>query len=144
LRPGALEVRDSLTVHVLPFVRQEDYDRLLWCCDFNAVRGEDSFVRAQWAGRPFLWHIYEQDDDAHWVKLDAFLDLYLQGLSPAAAQALRDVWRAWNAGQDMGQSWSDVLQHWPEVTRHAEYWCQEQASQADLAAALVQFYRNWI
>jgi hypothetical protein len=44
----------------------------------------------------------------------------------------------------MGQSWFDVLQHWPEVTRHAEYWCQEQASQADLAAALVQFYRNWI
>lgn len=49
---GAVEQRGALTVQALPFVRQEDYDHLLWSCDFNAVRGEDSFVRAQWAGRP--------------------------------------------------------------------------------------------
>ncbi|WP_122563085.1 elongation factor P maturation arginine rhamnosyltransferase EarP, partial [Pseudomonas viridiflava] len=49
---GEVLHRGSLTVQVLPFVRQEDYDRVLWCCDFNVVRGEDSFVRAQWAGRP--------------------------------------------------------------------------------------------
>jgi uncharacterized repeat protein (TIGR03837 family) len=144
LQPGFLEKRGMLTVQVLPFVRQEDYDRLLWRCDFNAVRGEDSFVRAQWAGRPLLWHIYEQDDDAHWAKLDAFLELYLQGLSPAAGQALSDVWRAWNAGHDMSQSWPELLQHWPEVTEHAEHWCLEQALQADLATALVQFYLNWL
>jgi uncharacterized repeat protein (TIGR03837 family) len=117
---------------------------LLWCCDFNAVRGEDSFVRAQWAGRPLLWHIYEQDDDAHWLKLDAFLELYLKGLSPAAGEALRNVWRAWNSGSEMGQPWTELLLHWPQVTKHAERWCLEQASQADLAAALVLFYVNWL
>ena len=69
---GRVEQRGVLTVQALPFVRQEDYDHLLWSCDFNAVRGEDSFVRAQWAGRPLLWHIYEQEEDAHWVKLNAF------------------------------------------------------------------------
>ena len=26
----------------------------------NFVRGEDSFVRAQWAARPFAWHVYPQ------------------------------------------------------------------------------------
>ncbi|WP_219061671.1 elongation factor P maturation arginine rhamnosyltransferase EarP [Pseudomonas sp. UMAB-08] len=144
LHAGAVATRGALTVQVLPFVRQEDYDRLLWSCDFNAVRGEDSFVRAQWAGRPMLWHIYEQDDDAHWAKLDAFLELYVKGLSPAAGEALSNVWRAWNAGKDMGQCWPALLQHWSEVTEHAEQWCQEQASQADLAAALVQFYVNWL
>jgi uncharacterized repeat protein (TIGR03837 family) len=125
-------------------VGQEDYDRLLWCCDFNVVRGEDSFVRAQWAGRPLIWHIYEQDDDAHWAKLDAFLALYLAGLSEGARQALTEVWRDWNAGKDMTQGWNALEQHADELAAHAERWCLEQALQEDLTTALVSFYRNWI
>ena len=58
---GDHQRRGQLHVGVLPFVEQDQYDRLLWSCDFNAVRGEDSFVRAQWAGRPLLWHIYGQE-----------------------------------------------------------------------------------
>jgi uncharacterized repeat protein (TIGR03837 family) len=139
LQAGSLEKRGALTVQVLPFVRQEDYDRLLWCCDFNVVRGEDSFVRAQWAGRPLLWHIYEQDDDAHWAKLDAFLELYLAGLAADAAKALSDFWRAWNAGQEGGQSWAALNEHWTQIDSHAQNWCLQQASHADLATALVLF-----
>jgi uncharacterized repeat protein (TIGR03837 family) len=144
LQAGALHARDNLTIQVLPFVRQEQYDLLLWCCEFNVVRGEDSFVRAQWAGRPFIWHIYEQDDDAHWAKLDAFLELYLAGLSEAAGQALTQVWRDWNAGQDMTLSWQSLHIHRAELAAHAERWCLEQALQHDLTTALVQFYRNWL
>jgi uncharacterized repeat protein (TIGR03837 family) len=143
LRAGALHVCDNLTIQVLPFVRQEHYDLLLWCCDFNVVRGEDSFVRAQWAGRRFIWHIYEQDDDAHWAKLDAFLELYLAGLSEGAGQALTQVWRAWNAGQDMTQSWNTLQHYRQELAEYAERWCLEQALQDDLTTALVTFYRNW-
>ncbi len=139
LRAGMQETRGALTVQVLPFVRQEDYDRLLWCCDFNVVRGEDSFVRAQWAGRPMLWHIYEQDDDAHWVKLDAFLEHYLAGLSPDAGRALTGFWHTWNAGTACAESWHALLEHWPEITNHAERWCLQQASHVDLATALVLF-----
>ncbi|MCQ3034497.1 elongation factor P maturation arginine rhamnosyltransferase EarP [Pseudomonas syringae] len=139
LHAGAQEIRGALTVQVLPFVRQEDYDRLLWSCDFNVVRGEDSFVRAQWAGRPLLWHIYEQDDDAHWVKLDAFLEHYLAGLSPEAAKALSDFWRTWNAGEEGAESWQALLEHWSEIANHTESWCVQQASLADLATALVLF-----
>ncbi|WP_122455403.1 elongation factor P maturation arginine rhamnosyltransferase EarP [Pseudomonas viridiflava] len=142
LQVGEVLRRGSLTVQVLPFVRQEDYDRVLWCCDFNVVRGEDSFVRAQWAGRPMLWHIYQQESDAHLPKLDAFLELYLAGLSPAAGQALDAFWQAWNANQALSESWQLLSNHWPEVQRHAEQWCDEQASRTDLAAALVQFYVN--
>ncbi|WP_137817761.1 elongation factor P maturation arginine rhamnosyltransferase EarP [Pseudomonas sp. 2FG] len=144
LLAGAVKVREALTVQVLPFVRQDDYDRLLWCCDFNAVRGEDSFVRAQWAGRPLLWHIYQQQEDVHLDKLEAFLALYTEGLSPPAKAAMTGLWRAWNAGEGMGESWQALLQEWLEVAEHAEKWCLGQASQPDLAAALVQFYLNWI
>ena len=144
LAVGQVQQRGALTVQTLPFVRQQDYDLLLWSCDFNAVRGEDSFVRAQWAGRPLLWHIYEQEEDAHWVKLNAFLDVYVKSLSPPAAQAFTGLWHTWNAGADMAQSWNSLLEHWPEITAHAERWCLEQSLQADLAQALVLFYRNWI
>ena len=144
LSAGDIQVRGALTVQVIAFVRQEQYDRLLWCCEFNAVRGEDSFVRAQWAGRPMLWHICRQDEDIHLDKLDAFLELYTAAFSPAAKAAVVTLWQAWNADGDMAQSWKMLLEHWPEVTQHAEKWCLEQGLQADLATALVQFYESWI
>ncbi|EJN38812.1 PP_1857 family protein [Pseudomonas sp. GM84] len=142
LKVGDLHQRGALTVQILPFVSQDDYDRLLWCCDFNAVRGEDSFVRAQWAGRPMLWHIYVQEENAHWEKLDAFLGHYRQGLSDDAAQALMALWRAWNMGNDMGQAWQGARKHWAELQQHAHDWAARQAARPDLAKALVQFYRN--
>ncbi|MDR9753934.1 elongation factor P maturation arginine rhamnosyltransferase EarP [Pseudomonas sp. SZMC_28357] len=144
LEAGDLHVQQRLTVQVLPFVRQDQYDLLLWSCDFNAVRGEDSFVRAQWAGRPLLWHIYQQEDDVHLDKLEAFLALYTRGLSAEAKEATNGLWRAWNAGQDMSGPWLESRKHHQELAEHAEAWCLEQALQADLAAALVQFYLNWI
>ena len=74
----------------LPYCAQDDFDALLWACDLNFVRGEDSLVRALWAGQPFVWHIYPQDDHAHHAKLEAFLD-WLQ-----APSSLRQCHRVWN------------------------------------------------
>jgi len=144
LAVGDVRLRGSLTVQILPFVSQDDYDRLLWACDFNAVRGEDSFVRAQWAGRPMLWHIYVQDENAHWEKLEAFLAHYRQGLSDDAADALVALWRAWNMDHDVGQAWQAAQRHWPELQQHARDWAARQATRPDLAMTLVQFYRNWL
>lgn len=144
LRLGEPFRRGALTVQPMPFVSQDEYDRLLWCCDFNAVRGEDSFVRAQWAARPMVWHIYKQEEYAHWEKLEAFLSLYVQGLSSAAASATLSFWRAWNMEQDIADSWRQMLGHWSELAAHARAWSDEKARQADLAMALVQFHRNWL
>ncbi|MES2786790.1 MAG: elongation factor P maturation arginine rhamnosyltransferase EarP [Pseudomonadota bacterium] len=80
----------KLAVEWLPLLTQIDFDRLLWSCDLNFVRGEDSLVRALWAGKPFIWHIYPQDDDAHHAKLEAFLD-WLE-----APAGLRMFHRSWN------------------------------------------------
>ncbi|MCO6056830.1 elongation factor P maturation arginine rhamnosyltransferase EarP [Pseudomonas sp. MOB-449] len=139
LTAGARLSRGNLVIQVLPFVSQDDYDRILWSCDFNAVRGEDSFIRAQWAGRPLLWHIYRQEEDAHWDKLEAFLALYCQALSPAAAAALTESWRAWNRGEGMAAAWPALTAHWTELKAHAERWCEVQAGRTDLATGLVQF-----
>lgn len=88
--------RGALQAHFLPWLSQPDYDRLLWSCDLNHVRGEDSLVRALWARRPFVWQLYPQHDGAHHPKLEAFLDAYLSGVDAATAQALRRRFRAWN------------------------------------------------
>jgi uncharacterized repeat protein (TIGR03837 family) len=65
LQAGDCIRQGALTLRCLPFIPQTDYDKLLWSCDLNLVRGEDSFVRAQLAGKPFLWHIYPQDNNLH-------------------------------------------------------------------------------
>lgn len=144
VQPGAQFVRGNLRIQVLPFVRQEDYDRLLWCCDFNAVRGEDSLVRALWAGRPLLWHIYGQADAAHLHKLQAFLDLYLPSLPAPAAAALGNFWQSWNQGLPVGEAWTALLPHWPQIQAHARDWSARQAAQTDLAAGLAHFCTNWL
>ncbi|MDH5612025.1 MAG: elongation factor P maturation arginine rhamnosyltransferase EarP [Gammaproteobacteria bacterium] len=144
LTTGDLHSRGTLTVQIIPFLSQDDYDRLLWSCDFNAVRGEDSFVRAQWAGRPLLWHIYPQQENAHLHKLEAFLKLYSAGLSAVASAALLAQWRAWNSAQDMQESWQAILEVLPELTEQAENWCQQLAGQINISAALVNFHLNWL
>lgn len=134
----------NLRVQVLPFVRQEDYDLLLWSCDFNAVRGEDSFVRALWAGRPFVWHIYEQEEGVHLEKLDAFLCLYAAGQDEALKAPLVAFWHAWNGQGEPSDAWSMLETQLPSWGEWAQRWSRECAAKTDLAAGLVRFYTNWL
>jgi uncharacterized repeat protein (TIGR03837 family) len=83
----------DVRIQALPWLTQNDYDHLLWSCDLNFVRGEDSLVRAIWAGRPFLWQIYPQHDGAHAAKLEAFLAQATQTADPVLAAAIH--WTAW-------------------------------------------------
>ncbi|MDD2721040.1 MAG: elongation factor P maturation arginine rhamnosyltransferase EarP [Gallionella sp.] len=131
--------RGNLEVCVLPFVRQQDYDALLWACDVNFVRGEDSCVRAQWAGKPFVWQIYPQDDGVHWQKLQAFLDHYSASLSPAAAQAVQGLWQAWNGGGGAGAAWPAFDAACGEVGQRSLDWAQE-LSANNLALNLLDFF----
>ena len=136
----------------VPFVSQDRYDELLWACDVNFVRGEDSFVRAQWAGRPFVWHIYPTDDGAHWVKLSAFLARYTEGLERTQAAALTALWEAWNRGGEgsedatvrpgLAESWTAFIARREAFEAHAKVWSQRLATRPDLAAALVDFADN--
>ncbi|GAB6389753.1 elongation factor P maturation arginine rhamnosyltransferase EarP [Stutzerimonas marianensis] len=144
LQAGDRHSRGALQIAVLPFVTQNQYDMLLWSCDFNAVRGEESFIRAQWAGRPLVWHIYPQEEGAHWDKLNAFLELYLRDLDPAAADALRAFWRAWNEGVGSGAAWAGLHEHQVALREHAERWTHRQVANGDLAGKLMLFHADWL
>jgi uncharacterized repeat protein (TIGR03837 family) len=130
----------ALTVRVLPFVPQPDYDKLLWACDLNFVRGEDSFVRAQWAGKPFIWHIYPQDENLHHKKLRAFLQRYAGDLPQLAAFALR--WNGAPAGAEEGDwsaLWAGLESDGARATDRALAWHQQMLSHGDLAGNMLAF-----
>jgi uncharacterized repeat protein (TIGR03837 family) len=144
--------RREIEVFPIPFLEQDRYDQLLWACDVNFVRGEDSFVRAQWAARPFVWNIYPTDDGAHWVKLAAYLARYTAGLDRAHAAAVTGLWEAWNRGGEdessgmvppsLADGWAAFTGRLETLRAHARRWSQALEARRDLAAELVDFTDN--
>lgn len=136
---GGGDAPSALRMHYLPSLSQPDFDALLHCCDLNLVRGEDSLVRALWAGKPFIWHIYPQDDGAHAEKLAAFLDC--MGAEPA----VRQLHAAWNgvpasalgATLPAGPDWAALpLAMWQAQVQD---WRARLQAQPDLVSALIGF-----
>ena len=113
----------------LPYTDQDGFDKLLWACDLNFVRGEDSLVRALWAGQPFIWHIYPQDDNAHHAKLEAFLD-WMQ-----APKSLRQAHLSWNGvhQSELPTPHAALLSEWTACVQSAR---QQLLSQKDLVSQL--------
>lgn len=127
-----------LQLTALPWLNQAQYDALLAQCDLNVVRGEDSFVRAQWAGKPLLWQIYHQDDGAHADKLEAFLDQWLG--THMDQHAWRQAWRSWNGllppevlaasshdglgrdGEAHALKWREALRKLPNLVDVLQHW----------------------
>ena len=136
LRP-LLNKDKKLSISYLPKLSQMDYDHLLWACELNFVRGEDSLVRALWAGKPLIWQIYPQHDDAHHHKLSAFLD-WLQ-----APPSLHHAHRVWNglphAQTDNATApliTAESLQSWQITSQQAR---QTLLRQNDLVSQLLDF-----
>lgn len=141
-KPGVAQTRGVLTVRILPFVAQSDYDKLLWACDLNFVRGEDSFVRAQWADKPFVWHIYPQDENLHHKKLRAFLQRYSADIGSLTAFSLR-----WNGAptesmeerSDWFALWAEFQADMSKITERCTDWRRQVLANGDLASNLMKF-----
>jgi uncharacterized repeat protein (TIGR03837 family) len=138
---GQRTIRGRLALDVVSFMTQDRFDRLLWDCDVNFVRGEDSFVRAQWAARPFVWQPYPQGDDAHLLKMDAFFTRYAHGLRTGAASALHAFWHAFNAedAHAVGAAWPAFRAAIPACAPHARRWALTLAQLPELVAGMVGF-----
>ena len=123
-------VRKKLSISYLPLFTQTDFDHLLWASDINFVRGEDSIIRAIWAGKPFVWQIYPQDDGAHGAKLEAVLDML------AAPPSLRAFHQAWNGVADDVLPPMADLQAWQQTASNA---LTRLAQQQDLTTGLIEY-----
>lgn len=129
--------RNNLNLFVLPFLSQADYDKLLASCDINFVRGEDSWIRAIWAGKPFIWQPYLQTEDTHLIKLKAFLDVFYANCEDAAQQAVITMHNAWTSAQISTSTWQDYLSNLSTLHTFTAQQSSALASQPDLATNLV-------
>jgi uncharacterized repeat protein (TIGR03837 family) len=142
LKSGDKFSQGKLTLQILPFLPPEDYDQLLWACDLNFLRGEDSWVRALWAARPFIWQPYRQQEEAHLSKLHAFLERYCIELNPDSSEVLRTLHVDWCNKQFLPANWRALLQHLPTLQIHATTQANQLAKQHDLATKLTVFCKN--
>jgi uncharacterized repeat protein (TIGR03837 family) len=134
--PALLARWPRLRAVKLPWLTQPNFDHLLWACELNCVRGEDSLVRALWAGAPFLWQAYPQSDAAHAAKIEA-LGARLQWPEP-----VRAIWRGWNglaAGPGLALPHTTPGQPWATAARQAR---DRLLEQDDLAAQLRRWARQ--
>lgn len=140
---GAEGVFGALELRALPFLSQDRYDELLWACDWNFVRGEDSFVRAQLAAKPFVWQVYPQAEGAHLAKLAAFFGLWSKGLPGPANAGLDRLWKLWNgvgiASFEAARAWAGAAAAPDALAVHAAAWAGRLATGRDLATTLARF-----
>ncbi|GKT22802.1 elongation factor P maturation arginine rhamnosyltransferase EarP [Acidovorax sp. SUPP3334] len=122
-----------LSISYLTPCPQPAFDEMLWACDLNCVRGEDSLVRALWAGQPLVWHIYPQDDDSHHAKLQAFLD-WLQ--APPSLRRFHAIWNGIERGGPLPALDTATLQEWCETVQAAR---ARLLAQDDLLTQLLGF-----
>jgi uncharacterized repeat protein (TIGR03837 family) len=126
----------NVTWQRLAFLPQTEYDKLLWSCDLNLVRGEDSLVRAIWAGKPLVWQIYPQSDGTHHKKLEAWLN---RAELPGPIRRWMHQWADALAPDDL----SDCLngEAWQIWQKQASRFRAHLAAQDDLASVLNRWCR---
>jgi uncharacterized repeat protein (TIGR03837 family) len=132
-------IAPEVPIYKLTFLSQPDFDRLLWTCSLNFVRGEDSFVRAIWAGRPFIWNIYPQEKEAHLRKLRAFLAIYKDNIALPGFASLEKLLVLWNEG---GTEKIDLCALVTNLAPEARSFADQLAAHGDLVSKLVAFLRR--
>ena len=137
-------IPENVTVKTVPLTSQDGYDRLLSAADLNIVRGEDSFLRAQAAGVPMIWHIYPQEDDAHLIKLASFLDLMVTAFSPDSGRFIRSLNMSFTTGDaaSFGSLMEEYGKYRAALEHGARVWAEKTCSAVNLADGLVTFIKN--
>ena len=142
LAVGEPQIKGSLTLETIAFMNQLQYDQLLQNCDLNFVRGEDSLVRAIWAGKPFVWQIYQQEENAHMVKLQAFLDIYTSDFPEELREKLTDFWLRWNKQDSLLEAWDPLILDFDGWIAHNRQWTSSKQAETDLVSRLLTMLQH--
>lgn len=144
LRIGQSKKLGNITLKATAMTDQNGYDELLLNSDFNMIRGEESAVRGMLCGKPFVWHIYPQDEDAHIVKLNALFDRMHDELPASMHQdieTIRHLNLEYNGVNTNFQlpSINSFIKTWHEVTKA---WAEHLFSLGSLTLNLKQFIES--
>ena len=122
---------DKIKAVKLPFFTYDKYEELLALCDINLVRGEDSFVRALLLAKPFLWHIYPQDENTHIIKLESFLEKYCPN-----NKELKETFINYNINKD---DFSYFFENLDEIKKYNEKYTDYLIENCNLMNKLINF-----
>ena len=125
---------DKIKFVKLPFFTYDKYEELLALCDFNLVRGEDSFVRALLLGKPFLWHIYPQEGNTHIKKLESFLEKYCPN-----NKELKETFINYNINKD---NFSYFFKNFKGIQEHNKEYANYLIENCNLIEKLINFIEN--
>ena len=125
---------DKIKFVKLPFFTYDKYEELLALCDFNLVRGEDSFVRALLLGKPFLWHIYPQGENTHIKKLESFLEKYCSN-----NKELKQTFINYNINKD---DFSYFFKNFKEIEKYNKNYANYLIKNCNLMEKLINFIEN--
>ena len=123
-----------LPIYQLPFISQQQFDQLLDYADLNLIRGEDSFVRAIWAQRPFIWQPYVQSDDLHLEKLEAWLQ------STPFTACITQLMQTWNTGSVQPAQLIHALNQWEQWQCQCQHYAHQLQQHPPLITQLLAFY----
>ena len=125
---------DKIKIVKLPFFTYDKYEELLALCDFNLVRGEDSFARALLLEKPFLWHIYPQEENTHIKKLEGFLEKYCPN-----NKELKKTFINYNINKD---DFSYFFKNFKEIEEHNKNYANYLRENCNLMEKLIKFIEN--
>ena len=122
--------------------KSSESERLASTRTLDDRRGEDSVIRAQWAGKPMIWQIYRQQEQAHQVKLQAFLDKYLHFAPAQLADLIHQLHIRWDLEQPLAELLPLFIENIEKITEHQQQWLRFLLLQQDLVTNLVRFAEN--
>lgn len=122
-----------------PFLSHEDFDNLLWSCNLNFVRGEDSWIRALWAGKPFIWQPYIQENNIHYIKLKAFLRCYCESCDQEVSEILFKIHDDWLNNKFSDLLWRNFFKHQPLLEAFALKQSNKYFKEASFVESLVDY-----
>ena len=125
-------------------VEQSEFDKILGSTDLNLVRGEDSICQAMLYGTPFIWHIYEQNNNAHLEKLEAMLDRFCKFATDETASVIRKAMVKFNekiTSQDiLCANFNEFMLEYDKICEAAEKWSDYLYANNNLSTNLLKFY----
>jgi Uncharacterized protein conserved in bacteria len=86
----------KFAINELPFLSQENWDKMMCAQDLLFVRGEDSLSRACLCGKPFVWQAYVQDEDYQLVKVNALLQRMERHFEKKDFEVIKKFWLLYN------------------------------------------------
>lgn len=142
LLPGCSIKINDLTIVAKQMVSQDEYDELLCSSFINLVRGEDSIVRAMLAGKPFLWHIYPQEENAHIEKINALFDRMSEYCDDKkAVEKLRKLTLSYNGVSNLINSF-DLKEFYKDWEKISLQWSDHLISLGSLSSNLITFLKQ--